>query len=180
MRFFKIKTEVKIDDILNEFYKLFEYESHSILDSALKPYYSSRVGIHAYVKGNKVSGYYETGELTRTKSQLLRSKNWFYMCLEDNSKETIISGFIVGDPYLLCGIWVGVSGAIINCLKIFSVDNALGLFVISVIAIGFLASMFKKQQLLYDSIIAVLRKAKWNSWDNTENMETKKTGDGWR
>ena len=64
MRIFKIKTQTSVESILNEFGELYEYESHNIFNSVFTPFNSSRVGIHAYLKEDRVSGYYENGKLT--------------------------------------------------------------------------------------------------------------------
>lgn len=60
-----------------------------------------RVGLHTYRKGDRIYGYYESGERSqrlRTEGQLLWQKNWFSLKMKEKKGKTLLDGHICYSP----------------------------------------------------------------------------------
>lgn len=99
MKFFKIDSKSNMNDILDKFDTLSEFESHNIFTSLFETYYSSRIGIHSYLNGNKVRGYYETGKKYARGNRLISQKNWFFLAVKQTQEGSSVKGFIIGDVF---------------------------------------------------------------------------------
>ena len=93
MRFFNFKTSESKEDIIWKFNRLRASEQHKIF-AFFDNYYNNRIGLHTYVNGDKVTGYYESGKLTRHES-LGSIKAWFYGKLVEKNGVCQFRGIIV-------------------------------------------------------------------------------------
>ncbi len=76
MRFFKFKTSERKQDIIWKFNSLRAMEPHKIFIFS-DDYYENRIGLHTYINGDIIKGYYESGRINRFDS-LESEKAWFY------------------------------------------------------------------------------------------------------
>lgn len=159
MRYFRLTANAEKTDIINAFFNYIEIEEHNIFTSYFKPYTSSRTGLHTYINGNKISGYYENSSTTHTRTQLLRSKNWFFAKVKDNT----VKGFIIGDIYLLLGIISALILAYINYFCNFNSETMVNTFVISIFALVFLYASNREQKEIYNELKMIIKKAEWLS-----------------
>ena len=158
MRFFNIYSKLSANDILNNFEKLSEFESHNILTSFFETYYSSRIGIHSYIDKNRVRGYYETGERYPRVNRLLSQKNWFFLTIKQTTKDTIVRGCIIGDIFFMCMIYAPVILLLIDFLTNHSnLYNLFELLLVSVFCGFILYKEYKIQMKLYQQIVSLVK-----------------------
>lgn len=93
MRFFNFTSSESIENIITKFNCLRAVERHTIYN-IFEYYYDNRIGIHTYINGNTIKGYYETGELNRHDA-LQHSKVWFYGKLVENRGVCQFRGIII-------------------------------------------------------------------------------------
>ncbi len=77
MRFFKFKTSEIKQDIIWKFNSLRAMEPHMIFTFS-DDYYETRIGLHTYINGDIIKGYYESGRINRFDS-LESEKAWLSM-----------------------------------------------------------------------------------------------------
>lgn len=159
MRCFKLTANAEETDIINAFFSYIEVEEHNIFTSYFKPYTSRRKGLHTYVNKGKVSGYYENCVTTHTRTQLLRSKSWFFAKIKDNT----VKGFIMGDIYLLLGTISALVLAFINYFCNFNSETVVNTFAISIFALVFLYASNREQKEIYNELKLLIKKAEWLS-----------------
>ena len=159
MRYFKLTANAEETDIINTFFNYIEVEEHNIFTSYFKPYTSHRKGLHTYIDKEKVSGYYENGVTTHTRTQLLRSKSWFFAKIKDNT----VKGFIIGDIYLILGTLSALVLAIINYFCNFNSETIANSFVIFIFGFVFLYASNREQKEIYNELKALIKKAEWLS-----------------
>ena len=75
MLLFRIKTDKSVELIRRNLKVLEEQEKHSYFFA--QEYTDPRVGLHIYESGNKIKGYYESGDRTRA-GALGCLKTWFW------------------------------------------------------------------------------------------------------
>ncbi len=162
MRLIRISSSKSKDEIFKAFESYLEVEKHSafsLIDFLQGEYLSSHTGIHSYLdyERDKISGYYETGEIyggfRGSEDSYTRIKTWFELkvCQEENS--TKVQGAIFFSPWfwvfalmeMLLVIYLYISGYVA-----FHVFAALALLSL-VIFIRFGASL-KEQRYIYDLI----------------------------
>lgn len=98
MLFFNFKTLQSKEDIICKFKCLKALEPHKMIFDLFDSFNDYRIGLHTYVNGNIVKGYYEDGGLNRVGS-LANGKIWFYGKLVERKgicqfKGIIFSAFI--------------------------------------------------------------------------------------
>lgn len=161
MRFFKLHSKFSTKDILDNFDKLSESESHNILTSFFENYYSSRIGIHSYIDKNRVSGYYETGKRHPRVNTLVSQKNWFFLTVNQTTNGTTIRGCIFGDIFFMCMIYLPLILVLIDFLT--NYPNLYGLFeflLVSVLCGFILYKEYKIQIKLYNQIVSLINQDK--------------------
>lgn len=90
-----IRVNCPKEAILSRMHQYREIEQHHIFE-ILSFYHSSRRGMHTYVCGDKVTGYWETGETHR--NQLLLAKVWLSLKVREQDNCTTIKGIVVFKP----------------------------------------------------------------------------------
>lgn len=108
--FFNLKTSKDIEEIKHKFNFLCATEKHvpyAVFDS----FDDYRIGLHTYVNGNIVKGYYESGART-TSNTLCITKSWFYGKLIDNNGTCQFRGIVYFNPIIMI-IFIS---AIIECI----------------------------------------------------------------
>ncbi len=159
MRFFRILAKSDRHCLLNEFGQLSESESHRIFSSLLESYSSSRIGIHAYLNGNNASGYYETGEENSRRTGLVSVKSWFFLTTKQTNEGTLVKGFIVGDPYIMCGIYGLFFIMLFDFLNSFSASALFHLILSGALGTLVLLKEYKNQKRLHDDILLTVKRA---------------------
>lgn len=99
MRFFNFKSTKSKEDILWKFNRLRALEQHKIFAYFWESYNDYRIGLHTYVDGDKVRGYYEDGGLSR--DSLVSAKIWFYGRISERNGECHFRGIIVSSTIIL-------------------------------------------------------------------------------
>lgn len=156
MRFFRILSKLNFNEILKGFNDFSELESHNIFTSLFESYNSPRIGIHSYTSENKVWGYYETGELDGRKIGLISFKNWFFITLKKQKNRTVVRGFIIGDIYVMGGIYIPIVAMLFDFLKYQTIDKAF-YFILTVLLFGLIIlKEYKNQIKLYDEILSIV------------------------
>ena len=98
MRFFNFKSTKSKEDIIWKFNRLRALEPHKIF-AFYESYNDNRIGLHTYINGDKVKGYYESGGLYR--DSLVRAKVWFYGKLIERNGVCQFKGIIVSSTIIL-------------------------------------------------------------------------------
>ena len=99
MKLFSFETSLSSSEITNRIMCYLENEQHSSWN-IFEKYYSKRVGIHLYNKGNKIVGYYENGERNRH-GDLNSAKLWFKFKIKEKSNKRTVSGYTYFCPILM-------------------------------------------------------------------------------
>lgn len=99
-----------------------ETEKHSVFHMCLKPYFSRRKGVHAYIGSNRISGYYESGEETRN-GNLMKAKSWFCLLPKESEGVLKIRCIVVPEPFLLLVFWSVIVGCAIRFILHPSVES---------------------------------------------------------
>ncbi len=93
-----------VDELKNIFSPYMEREKHSIFHFCAKDYSSPRKGIHAYIKSNRISGYYESGETNRN-GHLMRAKSWFFLRVKERENALKVRLVAFPEPMMLLLGW---------------------------------------------------------------------------
>lgn len=98
MLFFNFKTLQSKEDVIWKFNRLRASEHHKMIFDLVDSFNDYRIGLHTYINGNVVKGYYEDGGLNRVGS-LANGKIWFCGKLVESTgtcqfKGIIFSAFI--------------------------------------------------------------------------------------
>lgn len=101
MRFFNIKLNRSISDVKNHLASFIDTEEHHPLLLMFEQYSDPCIGLHLYIKDNKISGYYEDGSLTRYR-MLQHNKPWFWGHFVKTRSGYTFKGIIQASPL----IWV--------------------------------------------------------------------------
>lgn len=99
MRFFNFKTSKNKEDIIWKFSRLRAVEQHKIF-AFFDDYCDNRIGLHTYINGDMIKGYYESGRLTRHES-LGSTKVWFYGKVVEKKGVCHFRGIIVYSTILI-------------------------------------------------------------------------------
>ena len=152
MKFIKLKSDIDIDEILNEFNFYRAQEKHNIITSWFTPYCDSRVGIHVYIKDNFVYGYYENGNTSISGKSLGRIKSWFFIMLRRRNNVTLVNGVVIGDIILSAFCYALICLEILKCLNNTVKDNMADLFGSLFFGGLFLFLLSKEKTILFDNI----------------------------
>ena len=100
MRLFKLKTSESKEDIIRKFNSLRAVEPHKIFTFSDDDYYENRIGLHTYINGDIIKGYYESGRINRLDS-LESEKAWFYGKLVEKNGVCQFRGIIFFSTILI-------------------------------------------------------------------------------
>ena len=103
------KVNTPKERLLSQFRQYEELEKHHIFQLFSK-FYSSRIGMHTYVNGDKVTGYWEGGVRDRI-GHLAEVKNWMWLKLKETDNGTIVKGIICLQPSYV--MWLVLSYLVI-------------------------------------------------------------------
>ena len=90
-----IRVNCPKENILSRMFQYREIERHHMFEIA-GLYHSGRRGMHTYICDDKVTGYWETGEVSR--GCLLKSKVWLSLKVSEQDGCTIIKGIVIFQP----------------------------------------------------------------------------------
>ena len=106
MRLFSFESSLSFEEFTNRIMCYLESEEHSSWN-IFQNYFSSRVGIHLYNRGNQIVGYYENGELNRH-GDLNTAKLWFKFKIKQKNNKRIVSGYTYSCPILILFFILGL------------------------------------------------------------------------
>lgn len=115
----------------------------------------SRVGLHAFVYHNKITGYYESGQRSRS-GGLVLGKSRFRLSLKSKGEVTVVRGLATIDALLLTAFLGLGSGAVFNLFTNPSLET-IAIFLLCYFLLFWIYSgLFKETKKLYDEIQTIL------------------------
>ena len=109
MIFFNIKTDKTAKEVEEVLSRFLDSEEHHPLISLWDNYYDARRGLHTYIDGERVSGYFEDGKRTRF-GGLRHDKAWFWGRLRSGRDGVVLSGVIASAP----PVWVILTAVLVT------------------------------------------------------------------
>ena len=97
MRILRYSCQLTPEEVLDRFSRFAAMEKHNPF-IPFGEFSNPRIGLHTYVNGNEVNGYYEDGSTTRGGS-LQSSKVWFEFTVKPHGEGSFISGLVFSSPY---------------------------------------------------------------------------------
>jgi len=145
--FSKMSIRANVTQLFNIFAPYRETENHSILHMCLKPYYSRRKGIHAYIRPTTISGYYESGEENRN-GHLQQVKSWFFLSAKECEDSVKVKCVVFPEPMMLLANLSVIVGCLLRFLLGPSGGTALELLIGGGIAVFFLVYQLRELETL--------------------------------
>lgn len=135
-----------------------EAERHSIMHMCLKQYSSRRKGVHAYMKSNAISGYYESGKVTRN-GNLFTAKSWFFLSAKECEETVKVKWIIFPEPMLLFVYWAVIVGCAIRFILDPSVETTIEFLIGGGMALVLLQSLLSDAVALDTALKNILSDA---------------------
>lgn len=110
MLFFNFKTLQSKEDVIWKFNRLRASEHHKMIFDLVDSFNDYRIGLHTYINGNVVKGYYEDGGLNRVGS-LANGKVWFYGKFVERKGLCKFTG-IIFKPLIILALYVFIQALI--------------------------------------------------------------------
>lgn len=141
MQFFNFRTSKNKEDIIWKFNSLRAVEKHRMIFIFFDRYNDNRIGLHTYVNGNIVKGYYENGGFNR--SSLGNSKVWFYGKLVEREgtcqfRGIIFSSFILIELYMLIQLIIYRD------------------FIWLMVCLGYISYLMRKEETMYECLEEIM------------------------
>lgn len=150
MLLFEIKTDKSVELIRRQLRVMEEQEEHSYL--LPQEYTDPRVGLHIYTDGNRIKGYYENGERTRTGS-LSCFKTWFWA--KENTKDgiTTVRVFVnlnLFSVLMFIMMFVGIIVGFINGSSVITPGALFGTVIVILLFLSDIKEEWTIYQILHD------------------------------
>ncbi len=117
---------------------------------------SSRIGLHAFVSPKRITGYYETGERTRT-GGLILGKTRFYLFLKSKKKGTQVRGIIMPDPVVMMMGVSALGAVVVPLFQNFSLETVFYFLLTYCLELLIYYGISKSEPKLYEEIEHILK-----------------------
>ncbi len=144
VRILRYKCALPPDLVIERFCRFAATEKHNPFHP-FSSFYDPRIGLHTYVDGNGVSGYYESG-IRKRDDTLQNLKVWFELSVTPRGEGSTVTCVIFSSPYFLLLALIMLADAIaISFTDVMGGGFMLGLALVCFILEGFDQKRVKEQ-----------------------------------
>lgn len=144
MRFLRYKCDLPPDLVIERFGRFTATEKHNPFNP-FNSFHNPRIGLHTYIDGNGVSGYYESGIRNRH-DNLQSQKVWFELSVTPHGDGSRITCVIFSSPYfLLIALFMLANAIAVSFTDVMGGGFLLGLSLVFLILEGFDQMRVKEQ-----------------------------------